>query len=213
LEVRLVPAPSQPPPSQQIPGHSSGGGLYLIGAVVLVAAAVALFSWKKCSTAQPVTQQTVTVTASAPPVREDPPPLFAPPPPPKLDDEPDAGLDVGKPAPKGTVAAPGPAGGPCGGTCNGAVNGALTSALRGRAQSAQGCYNRALRTSEVSGGLTVSVQVGPSGAACSASVVNDSVHSSEISSCVLGRFRGQTFPPPSGGCVTVNIPIAFTIKQ
>jgi hypothetical protein len=61
--------------------------------------------------------------------------------------------------------------------------------------------------------MTVSVQVGPSGSVCNASLAADSVHSSEIASCVLNRFRGQSFPPPSGGCVTVNIPISFTIKQ
>ena len=57
------------------------------------------------------------------------------------------------------------------------------------------------------------MQVGPSGQVCNASLANDSVHSNEIATCVLSRFRGQTFPPPSGGCVTVNIPISFTIKQ
>jgi hypothetical protein len=61
--------------------------------------------------------------------------------------------------------------------------------------------------------MTVSVQVGSSGAVCGASIANDSVNSGEISSCVLGRFRGRTFPPPESGCVVVNIPIAFTIKQ
>lgn len=95
----------------------------------------------------------------------------------------------------------------------GQSTGALTSALRGRAQSAQGCYNRALRTSEVSGSMTVRVQVGPGGQVCSASLSADSVHSNEISSCVLSRFRGQTFPPPSGGCATLDIPISFSIKQ
>ena len=189
----------------------------LAGAVVLVGAAVALFSWKRCSTL-PVTQQatSVTATASAPPKVESPVALFAPPPPPKLDDEPDAGVDAGKPAARsngGSGASGAPAPGPCGSSCEGQTTSALSSALTGRARSAQGCYNRALRTSEVSGSMTVSVQVGPSGQVCAASLANDSVHSNEIASCVLGRFRGQTFPPPSGGCVTVNIPISFAIKQ
>ena len=60
--------------------------------------------------------------------------------------------------------------------------------------------------------MTVSVQVGPSGQVCSAAITNDSVHSNEISQCVLGRFRSGSFPPPTGGCVTANIPISFTIK-
>jgi outer membrane biosynthesis protein TonB len=179
--------------------------------VLLVGAAIAIFFWKKSSTPPPpITQQSATATASAK-EPEAPQALFAPPPPPKIEEEPDAGA---KPAPKSSGGAPGAAGaGPCGGKCTGEATSALQSALRSRAQSAQGCYNRALRTSEVSGSMTVSVQVGPSGQVCSASLANDSVHSAEIASCVLGRFRGQTFPPPSGGCVTANIPISFTIKQ
>jgi outer membrane biosynthesis protein TonB len=209
-----LPANSQPPPSEQIPGHSSGGGLYLVGAVVLVGGAAALFAWKSCSTPQPVaTQQSASVAASAPPPKDEPPPLYAPPPPPKIEE--DAGVDAGPPPvakSSGTPAAPG-GNGPCGPNCKGEATGALSSALRARAQSAQGCYNRALRTSEVSGSMTVSVQVGPNGQVCSASLANDSVHSSEIASCVLGRFRGQSFPPPTGGCIVANIPISFTIKQ
>ncbi len=208
-----MPVSSQPPPSEQIPEHS-GGGLYLAGAVVLVGAAVALFSWKRCN-AQPATSQatSATATATVPPKVETPAPLFAPPPPPKVDED-DAGVDAGKPPPRsnGGSSAAGPSLGPCG-NCVGEATGALQSALSGRASSAKGCYNRALRTSEVSGSMTVSVQVGPGGQVCSASLTNDSVHSNEIANCVLGKFRGQTFPPPSGGCVTVNIPINFTLAS
>ena len=201
--------PSQPPPSQKLP-EKSGGGLYFVGALALVGAALGLYFWKKPPPPPPVTPQATTATATAKP--EVPVALYAPPPPPKLDEE-DAGTDAG-PAPTKSTAGtgvPGPS--PCAGTCVGQATSALSSALRGRAQSAQGCYNRALRTSEVSGSLTVSVQVGPSGQVCSASLVNDTVHSTEVASCVLSRFRGQSFPPPSGGCIVANIPISFTIKQ
>ena len=204
-----MPVPSQPPPSEQIPGHSPGGGLYLLGALVLILGAVSLYFWKR-SSPPPATPQTATATASAP-KREEPAPLFAPPPPPKIEEVPDAGVDAGKPVAKGPAGPAGP--GPCGGSCSGGTTGALSAALRARAQSAQGCYQRALRTAEVSGSMTVSVQVGPSGQVCSASLANDTVHSSEIASCVLGRFRGQTFPAPSGGCIVANIPISFSIKQ
>jgi TonB family protein len=206
-----VPVPSQPPPSHQIPGHSHGGGIYLIGAVVLLGAAGGLLWWKTRTPSSPTTAQTTTVVSSAPPKRDDPPPLFAPPPPPKLDDEPDAGVDAGV-APKGPSAPAGP--GPC--ACGGQPGNAppaLQAALRSRGAGSTGCYRRALQRSEVSGSMTVSVQVGPGGQVCSASVVNDTVNSGEVSSCVLSRFRGQSFPPPQGGCVTVNIPISFTIKQ
>jgi len=184
---------------------------YVVGTVVLALLGVGLFVWKSKQaepTATPETAQVATTTATA---TEPKPLLHAPPPPPPVEEEPAPSANT----PTSVKAAnPTPAGpGPCGGTCQGTAPAALSSALRGTAQSAQGCYNRALRTSEASGSMTVSVRVGPNGSVCSAQLVNDTVGSSEISSCVLGRFRGKTFPPPSGGCVTVNIPISFAIKQ
>jgi hypothetical protein len=195
--------------SEKIPEKSSGG-LYLIGAIALVGAAVALFFWKRPAP-PPATPQVAVATPSAP-TTEAPVLQYAPPPPPKLE-EPDAGVDAGTVAVK-TAGPSGPGPGPCGGPCSGQATGALRSALTGHAQSARGCYNRALRNnSEVSGNMMVSVTVGPGGQVCSASLANDTVGSAEVSNCVLGRFRGQSFPAPTGGCVTVNIPLSFTIKQ
>lgn len=209
-----MPAPSQPPPSGEIPGTSASGAPYVLGILVLGILAVGLFCWKSKQTPPTVTTQAVSALAvsTAPPAP--PPPQFAPPPPPPLEEEPDAGKAVAKgtsPSSGGSAAPSGPS--PCTKCTDGQVSGALTSALRTKAQSATSCYQRALRNSEVSGSMTVSVQVGPSGSVCSASITNDSVHSAEVSTCVLGRFRGQTFPPPTSGCVTVGIPISFTIKQ
>jgi hypothetical protein len=216
-----VPAPSQPPPSENIPGvpsKSLGGAAYLVGVVVLLALAVGLFVWKKNQPTATVTSQSATVTASAPAASTPAAPalMYAPPPPPKLEEEPDAGAaPKGAPVAKGTG---GPAGtaapvGPCSAKCDGPSSGALNAALSGRAQTAQGCYQRALRTTDVSGSLTVSVQVSSTGSVCNVGIVNDTLHSPEVSSCVLGRFRGQSFPPPSGNCSTVNIPISFKSKQ
>jgi len=203
--------PSQPPPSSAIPGKSSSSAPYLAGIVILFLAAVGLFLWKTQQSTPTVTTQAATVTAinSAPP----PPPLYAPPPPPKLDDEPDAGATNKQPQAKGTGGPVAPASGPCGTSCSGASTPDLQAKLRGAAQSAQGCYNRALRTSEASGRLTVSVQVSATGSVCSASITNDEVHSPEINTCVLNKFRATQFPAPSGGCITANIPISFSIKQ
>lgn len=188
-----------------IPGKSGGSGPYLIGVAVLALLIGGLVWWRSRASDMPPPPP---ITVQAPPPNTVPD-LVAPPPPPKID-EPDAGAEAGtKPTSTG-----GTAKGPCGGKCgDGKSSSALESALRSTASSAQGCYNRALRTSEVSGSMTVSVQVGSNGAVCGASIANDSVNSGEISSCVLGRFRGRTFPPPESGCVVVNIPIAFTIKQ
>jgi outer membrane biosynthesis protein TonB len=203
-----VPA-STPPPSSAIPGKSGGAGPYIGGVLLLAVLIGGLVCWKMKSAPgdNPAPAPIVSMAQPEP----QPTPQFAPPPPPKIEEE-DAGTDAGpKVAGTGKGGTPSPTG--CGGKCDFASGSALNSALTSTARSAQGCYNRALRTSEVSGSLTVSVQVGPNGQVCSAGIVNDSVHSGEISSCVLGRFRGKTFPAPQGGCATVNIPINFTIKQ
>lgn len=195
---------SQPPKSSTIPGHSGGSGPYAIGVVVLATLAIGLVMWKKGGEPPPQTVATATATTTAPPQF-----VNAPPPPPPLEELPDAAADA---APAPSVAPVGKS--PCSGKCgDGKSSAGLQSALSSTAQSARGCYQRALRNSEVSGGLTVSVQVGPNGQVCGASITNDTVGSSEISSCVLSRFRGRTFPAPEAGCVIVNIPITFTIKQ
>jgi len=137
--------------------------------------------------------------------------MHAPPPPPEIEEE-DAGTDAGEPTAKRPVGG-GTGGGMCSNCGKGESSAALNSALSAMAGSAKGCYNRALRSSAVSGTLTVSVQVGANGTVCGASVVNDAVGSAEISSCVAGRFTGKKFPPPTSGCVVVNIPIAFKIKE
>ncbi len=208
---------SMPPPSSAIPGRSGGSGPYIAGMILFAALIGGLLYWKLKSSPPPAPPPPTSVAQKQ--VETAPMPVNAPPPPPKLE-EPDAGAQVdagSKSGGIGTGAAPGGTGGgatgPCGPKCEGKSSSALNTSLRATAQSAQGCYQRALRKSEVSGNMTVSVQVGATGAVCSAAIVNDSVHSNEISQCVVGRFRGKSFPPPEMGCVTVNIPISFTAKQ
>lgn len=202
---------SMPPSSQQIPGKSGNSGPYIAGMVVLAALMAGLIYWKlRPEPDAPPAAPTAAARTETKPA--DPPPLFAPPPPPPVDEVEDAGVDAGKVASGQGPATTGKS--PCSGKCgDGASSPALDSAVLGLARSAQGCYNRALRTSEVSGKLTVSVQVASTGSVCSASILNDTVGSGEIASCVLGRFRGKSLPPPQSGCVVVNVPINFTIKQ
>lgn len=200
---------SSPPPSAQIPGKSSGTGFYLVGIVVFGALTAGLLYWKLRP--QPAPAPAPTATQAPVEARPVQPVLNAPPPPPPLEEVEDAGAAPGNSA---AGAAPPPPKGPCTGKCgDGEPSAALSSAVNATAQSARGCYNRALRTSEVSGRLMVSLHVGSTGAVCSASIVEDSVHSGEIASCILSRFRGKSFPPPKSGCVVVNVPINFTIKQ
>ena len=192
----------------EIPGKSSGAGLYIAGMVVLGAAIVALLVWRSRAN-QP---QIVTVPPPATTTAAPPPPQFAPPPPPKIETEPEPTASASA---AGTGAKPAGAGGPnpCGKCGEGEGSAALSSAISSAAAGARGCYNRALQKGEVSGKMNVSVQVGSAGQVCSAAITNDSVGSSQVSSCVLSRFQGRSFPPPTRGCVVVNVPINFTIKQ
>jgi len=95
---------------------------------------------------------------------------------------------------------------------SGVSNGALNSAIRGRAGTAQGCYQRALRDGGSEGTVTVAVSVGSDGSVCGASVVSDTVNNPSIASCVVGKFRGTNYPKPTEGCVTVQVPITFKVK-
>lgn len=196
------PSPASKPPP---PPTKSGAGMYLLFALLLLGGAVGLYFVTKKDPPPPVVQ---TAPAPTPEVVMNTP---APPPPPKEEDlvEEDAGTDAGA----GKKVATGGGGGSCAKCGEGKISPALSSAIRNAAGAAQGCYRRALRQSAASGSMTVSVQVGSTGNVCGASIVNDSVGSSEISNCVLGRFRGNNFPPPEQGCVVVNVPINFKIAE
>lgn len=196
---------------EYIPGKSSGVGLYVAGMVVMAGLIIGLLVWRSRANTPPpapvVTTAKTTVEATPPP------PMFAPPPPPKIEAEPEPTATASATGGKAGSGAPGGLG-PCGKCGEGEGNSALSSAIQNAAASARGCYNRALQKgNEVSGRMTVSVQVGSTGSVCSAAIGSDTVGSAQVSSCVLGRFQGRSFPPPTKGCVVVNVPINFTIKQ
>ena len=194
----------------EIPGKSSGVGFYIAGIVILGAGIVGLLVWRARASNQPV--QIVTVPATATTTAAPPPPMFAPPPPPKIETDPEPTATA---TASGGDAKPGGAGGPnpCAKCGEGEGNSALSSAISSAAAGARGCYTRALRQGEVSGKMNVSVQVGSTGAVCGAAITSDTVGSPQVSSCVLSRFQGRSFPAPTKGCVVVNVPIHFTIQQ
>lgn len=225
--------PPPPPPSEPIPGVSSGAGLYLAGIVILGALTAGLLYWRLRERPQEIAPTpaatSVAATTKAAPVE---PGVFnapPPPPPPPLEalKSPQGGAGPGTAGAKTnpsatpsavvsaaavTAAQPG-APGPCSACGEGQTSGALNAAIQNAASGARTCYNRALKTSEVSGTITVSVQVGSTGAVCGASITRDNVGSGEIATCVLDKFRGKSFPAPQSGCVVLNIPIRFEIKQ
>lgn len=187
----------------------SGSGIYIIGALLLAAGIggiILLTGDDKKPPPAPPPPPTIQADQSPPP------PAPPPPPPPPL-----ASATASASAqPSGDASGPkGPPGpGACSNCGKGVSNSALNSALQGAAGSARGCYNRALqKNAGAAGKLTVSVQVGPSGQVCGASITNDTVGSPEVSNCVLGRFQGKSFPKPDSGCVTVQIPMSFEVKQ
>jgi outer membrane biosynthesis protein TonB len=173
--------------------------------LVALIAALLWFKLRKTDASGPQAPVIQSMTAPKPP----PPAFDLPPPPPPEDAGSDAEADSGQRKPSlGPVNV-------CAMKCEGTSTGALDSALRGAAGASRGCYERALRTnSMLQGRVTVAVRVGPNGSVCSASIAQDSLHSSEVTSCVLGLFRGRPFPPPAGGsCVDASIPISFTPQE
>lgn len=204
--------PSEPPPSSRLPGRSSGNGPYILGIVAFGAMTVALLLyWKQCMSSGPPPP----APTAAKPVEttQAPVPVFAPPPPPEPE-EPDAGPDAAAPVSGGHGTRPASAGACSGcGSKTSVSSSAVESKVAAQASLARGCYNRALRTSAVSGTLMVSVSVGADGRVCGASILNDTVGSPSISNCVLSKFRGNQFPRPKRGCVVINVPIAFKTKK
>ncbi len=212
---------SEPPPSEAAGVPATSSSLpYLLGILLFGGGTVALL-YTRCAEdeerTQPQASATATVEPSGEPINVDLP-EFAPPPPPE---EKDAGADAGaeKPADTGAVATPSgssaPAPGPAGACANcgsGTASPALVTAVRGTAGTAQGCYNRALRQGGAQGKINVAVSVGSNGSVCGASVTSDTVGNPALTSCVLSKFRGRSYPQPESGCVVINVPLNFTAK-
>jgi outer membrane biosynthesis protein TonB len=100
------------------------------------------------------------------------------------------------------------------GKCEGTAAANFRSIVRGRAASAQRCYEKALAQQEgLQGKLSVSLCVGVGGGVCGASISNDSLGSPLVSQCVLNIFRATTFPSPKNGCVDAQVPLNFVPQK
>jgi hypothetical protein len=148
-----------------------------------------------------VTPVLPTPQANTPTLAEPPPP-----PPPPIPDEvahgPDGGARVASTA------------SPCGAKCTGKSNNAMEAAVNARAGSMRPCYERALRVNAaLQGKMTVNVRIDSQGNVCSTGISQDAIHSTEVANCVMGMFRSAKFPPPSGGCVDVNVPLSFVPRE
>jgi outer membrane biosynthesis protein TonB len=194
----------------EIPQNNSGTGLYLIGALLLAGGAAGIYFATRDDAPPPAAATTIASAKPPEPMQEAPPPPPPPPPPTATESASAAPADTGA-KPVGTGGGGGV--GACSACGQGVPSSALSSALQSAAGSAQGCYKRALRNTAASGRITVAVSVGATGQVCSASIANDTLGSPEISSCVLSRFQGKSFPRPEQGCVVVNIPINFKLAE
>ena len=191
---------------------SGGSGVYLLGLLALAAGIFGIVYITRKDEPKPAAAAPTQTASEQPKILNAPPP----PPPPKVEDivtaEPSASASAA-PSGHGGPVASGGGSGVCSRCGQGKGSPALSSAIASLQRSAQGCYNRALRTSAASGSMTVAVTVGSNGQVCNASIVNDSVGSGEISNCVLARFQGASLPPPEEGCVVVNAPINFKLAN
>lgn len=98
----------------------------------------------------------------------------------------------------------------CDDPCRGKETPELLGAVRAKASQARSCYEKALSiNAALAGKLEVSVRVSPTGEACSVEIGKDSLGDAAVTSCVLQRFRGGKYPKPTGGCVTVSVPMNF----
>lgn len=193
------------------PENKSGSGIYIVGVVLLAAGIGGIVYF----TREPAKKDAA--PSQEPPRQVQQPPPAPPPPPPPKPTATESAAPSAEPSASATPSGKAVAGGGSG-SCSkcgeGVSNSALNSAIQGAAGSARGCYNRALqKNAGAAGKMNVAVQVGANGAVCGASITNDTVGSGEVSNCVLSRFQGKSFPKPDKGCVTINVPLSFSVKE
>jgi len=205
------PIPSMPPPTDAdaVPPSSGATTQYVVLAAGLVLAMGGLLLWKFMAGSSPPSSSTPALAISAMAASPKRTLEDAPPPPPTDEEAPAAVADSGKKKVGSTAPST------CGGPCSGTAPSGLQSDVQGRAGRARGCYERAMRQNgDLQGSMTVSLRIDPSGVVCSASVADDSVGSPEVSSCIVGMFRGQKLSAaPTGGCVDMRVPMRFQAKR
>ena len=98
----------------------------------------------------------------------------------------------------------------CPGECTGHASAPLLAALSARAGQTRSCYQRALvESTELRGRSRVSVRVAEDGRVCGARIVASDMPAS-MNTCLLQVLGAGRYPPAAGGCVEMNVPIAFS---
>ena len=198
------PPPSSPPSSLRPPPVDSGSGKYAIIMLLLGGGMAGLFFWRRSQElplpAPSPSASAAIVAAHAPHVD----PIDIPPPPPSV---PDATPDTGGPKPAPAVWSGGDG---CAQTsCNGSAGSDLQGALAFRAKTAHKCYDEALaQDPTLKGQVVISVRVSGNGTVCAAGVESSDIPNPSVAACIANKFRqGSRLPSPTGGCVSVNVPM------
>lgn len=87
----------------------------------------------------------------------------------------------------------------------------ITRIVRRHQREIRTCYERGLmRRPELSGRVTVSFVISPTGTVESASIASTTLEDAQVEACIVRAVRTWTFPAPDGGgVVSVNYPFVF----
>jgi hypothetical protein len=195
-------ASKAPPPSTAAGVPPSGNGKYVAIALLLLAIIGGAIAWKLSQ--KPPEPITIAIPDAGPPPKkniDDDIPL-----PPVIED---AGKDAGK---KVTVTY---SASQCDAkACTGSSTSELEQTLSFRAKQAHRCYDNALtQDPTLKGKISIALRIGANGTVCSAGVASNDMGTPSVANCVVGYFRGGSFPSPKGGCADINVPINFVPRQ
>jgi urease accessory protein len=119
-----------------------------------------------------------------------------------------SGASSAAPAAAPSVSA-GPAASACTGSCAGVATQSLVSAAMARAGQAKPCFDRALVSDRtLRGRMRVNLRVLEDGSVCAPKVLESDMPA-DMNRCVTQVLSGAPYPPPTGGCIDVTIPLAF----
>ncbi len=190
---------STPPPPE-----SGGGSRYAILGILLLLGAIGVYFLMSGGDEQPPPIAAVIDAGVVQrPVME--PDIEIP------DEEPDAGpqdAGIAEEPTMSTMRAPQPR------ECNGELTQQQILSVVGPARSqVRQCYERRLKVNNVlQGTVNVAVLVDRDGS-IDQMRVGGSLRDNEVFACVRRIVEGWRFPPPSGGCVQVNVPFALSPQQ
>jgi len=195
---------SIPPPSQTGVPVSGGNGTYIAVGALLIAGIIALVAFKSCS--GPDTKPIAMVPDAAPSAKPtvDTTRFDDVPPPPAPEDA--------SVAPVTTHYVTGPAMNVCDvKACGGITSTELENGLNMVArQTRRKCYETALNNDPtLKGHVKLNLVIAINGQVCSAVVGSNDMASTTVGDCAARTFLASRLPSPKGGCVKVELPLAY----